>query len=85
MKTLVQVIRKKRSGKRIGIIVAIGKGKVGWSKCSTLDDFDKNVGMAIAVTSIEHPDIFPDRKMPLDFVKFIDNMNRRSFKAKIFQ
>lgn len=35
-------------GKKIGIIVAIGLEKVGYSYCNIMDDFDYEVGLKIA-------------------------------------
>jgi hypothetical protein len=36
-------------GKLIGVVVAIGKDKLGWSKCDDRDHFNKRVGKDIAV------------------------------------
>lgn len=84
MKSICMYVREKKSGKRLGIVVAVGKDKVGWSKCAENDTFDKNVGISIALTGLEHPDLFPNRKTPPEFKFFINKMRDRSNKAKIF-
>lgn len=40
----------------IGVIVATGKGKVGWSLCNANDKFDKKLGKEIAVNRAEFYD-----------------------------
>lgn len=39
--------------KRIGVIVAIGPGEIGWSLCNPLDKFDKKYGKQVAVARAE--------------------------------
>lgn len=51
-KVLVRYLRKKSScgkGQPCGVIVAIEKGKVGWSKCHKGDKFDREKGKMIAI------------------------------------
>lgn len=85
MKQIYSFVRDKRSGKRLGVIVAIGKNKVGFSKCAKHDIFDKKVGLSIAITAIEHPEMFEGRKTPPEFKPLIERMKERSTRAKIFQ
>ena len=46
-KFLLQYLRDKR-GKRIGCIVALNKGILGWSKCSRSDNFNRHAGVELA-------------------------------------
>lgn len=65
---------KNRKGQRIGVVLAIGKDKIGWSKCnfSMGDKFDREKGRDIALGRAEkynytplvtqqRPAIFPAR------------------------
>lgn len=36
-------------GKKIGIVVAIGPGIIGWSKCMSIDTYDNKLGLHIAL------------------------------------
>jgi len=62
MKILVQYVRKQgrkelledgtvklHRGKPVGIVVAVGKGKIGWSLCNKTDRWDKEVGKSLAI------------------------------------
>lgn len=44
---LVKYVRNDKRAK-IGVVVAIGKGQVGWSMCHRLDKFDKAKAIKIA-------------------------------------
>lgn len=53
MKTLVRYVRKPDGnggkGQPVGVVAAVGKGKVGWSLCCKTDRWDPEVGKAIAI------------------------------------
>ena len=51
---LVKYVRNK-SGQRIGVVVAVDKNRIGWSKCnfSKGDKFDKERGKYIALKRAE--------------------------------
>lgn len=84
MKQIYSYVRDRKSGKRLGIVAAFGKDKVGWSKCSEYDHFDLKVGLAIALVSVEHPETFSNRKTPPQFKPIIEKMKGRSERAKVF-
>jgi len=49
MKALVKYVRGSKNS-RVGVVVAIGRGQVGWSRCNNrLDTFDKQRGLVIAM------------------------------------
>lgn len=45
---LVKYVRN-RKRRPVGVVVATGKYHVGWSLCDKKDEWDKEVGMAMAV------------------------------------
>lgn len=45
---LVKYIREE-NGQPRGVVVALGRDKVGWSVCNPRDQFDKQLGRKIAV------------------------------------
>jgi hypothetical protein len=46
--TLIKYLRD-NNNHRIGVVVALGSGVVGWSKCCRKDKFDKELGTHIAM------------------------------------
>ena len=41
-------IRKRHQNKKVGALVALGPNQVGWSKCSKLDIFNKELALNLA-------------------------------------
>jgi len=58
-KMLVKYVRKGAQRKRVGVVVAIGNGKVGWSLCNKLDAFDKDQALSMAKTRAENGKVNP--------------------------
>ena len=40
---------KNEDNQKIGVVVALGKGQIGWSRCQGPDVFDKELGLKIAI------------------------------------
>ena len=63
MKVLIKYVRKeskdfveepdgtlrKCRGKPVGVVAAVGKGRIGWSLCGKNDAWDKEVGRSMAI------------------------------------
>lgn len=45
---LVQYVRDNKR-RPIGVVAAVGKNQVGWSKCSKKDQFSKKIGCDMAI------------------------------------
>ena len=45
---LTRYVRNDQNQK-IGVVVALEKGKIGWSRCQEPDKFDKELGLLIAI------------------------------------
>ena len=71
------LIKYVRDNKRrpIGVVVAVGATKVGWSKCHRADDWDKKMGLKIAIGRAYHPKDIP---APYCMRPEVDQMEQRS-------
>lgn len=69
---------------RIGVIVAVGPGQIGWSKVNKTateehdpDQFDLNYGIQVALTRAANPEAIPG-DVPEQFQKYLDIMAKDS-------
>lgn len=68
---LIEYLRNKK-GNRIGVVVAIDKNTVGWSLCNSLDQFDRDKGLYIAIARASKAfDYMKNGDWSIDDVKFI--------------
>lgn len=71
---LVEYVRNRKK-RPIGVVVATGKYKVGWSLCDKKDEWDKEVGMAMAVGRA----VLPKNEDPAQTVsRTVANMKQRA-------
>ena len=71
---LVKYVRDEKR-KPVGVVVATGKYKVGWSLCSKEDKWDKKVGMTMAVGRA----VMPKTGFPAQSVrKTVDEMKAKA-------
>lgn len=40
---------KDENNQKIGVVIALERGKIGWSRCRMGDKFDKTLGIKIAI------------------------------------
>ena len=53
MSMLVKYVRDDKNH-RIGVVVAMNKTQIGWSRCNKKDKFDKLRGLGIAINRAQH-------------------------------
>lgn len=76
---------EKIRGKKIGVVVAIGDGILGWSLCNSKDEFDKEKGLSIALSRAHYAGSLSIRgreelyqKVPFSMEKLFSKMSERS-------
>ncbi len=77
---LIRYVRNKRREK-IGVLVALGRNNVGWSRCNKTDRFNKDRGLHIAIMRAQMYNtmelasrVCPS--MQLDYIKMVNRANR---------
>lgn len=72
-------------GKRVGVVVAIGDGVLGWSLCNSKDEFDKEKGLSIALHRAHYAGSLSIRgreeiyqKVPDSLIELFKKVNERS-------
>ena len=72
-------------GKRVGVVVAIGDGVLGWSLCNSKDEFDKEKGLSIALHRAHYAGSLSIRgreeiyqKVPDSLIELFEKVNERS-------
>lgn len=77
---------RKHTSKKIGVVVAVGPGIIGWSLCHKDDVFNKDIALHIALTranelsALSYEDRFEIlNNIPKKALNILDNMLMRSF------
>lgn len=73
---LIEYVRNKNRHP-IGVVVAVGKNKIGWSKCNKQDKWDRNLGIQIAKNRAEKG---YRTSVPHEVKPKIDHMKKRAHK-----
>jgi hypothetical protein len=77
---LIEYARK--NGRKIGVVVALSKEEIGWSRCHmNLDRFDKQTGIKIAEARAIKHDLMTNAErcadsIKPDFIKMVRRANR---------
>ena len=76
---------QKITGKRIGVVVAIGDGVLGWSLCNSKDEFNKEKGVSIALHRAHYAGSLSIRgreeiyqKVPDSLIELFEKVSERS-------
>jgi len=62
-------------GRKVGAVVAVGHGLIGWSKCHKNDSFDKDLARRIALGRAMNGSRTP---IPSDVVPYFEKMSDRA-------
>lgn len=68
--------------RKVGVLVALSKDQIGWSRCLKGDKFNRSEGVKIAALRAKEIDLMDAKvcdSMQIDFIKMV-NRARRYFK-----
>lgn len=79
---------KDYKGKPIGCVVAVDRGKIGWSVCHTKDNFNKEMGRKIALDRANKNVLYNryvSRNSSYDMDSYIDYLIEKTKKPEMYK